>query len=523
MTAGLVRADRQGLATRHAMEVTSYVKRQVPDSASAARQRAAATANGLLTRTRTRVVATIGPASDGAVMLRAMVAAGMDSARIPMAHGTIEDALARIRLIREVAPQLMIFADLPGPKIRSAPFPEGGVVLMAGDEVLLVPGSATSASSAKVIGVSHDELVADLQEDDTIAFGDGGVNLVVVRRGPEGVVAKVSSGGKLQGRPGVTVPASRVSMPSPTPEDFERLAAVTAEGVDGVAVSFVRSAEDILAVRNASLDKKLMLIAKIETAEGVSQLDQILEVTDAVMVARGDLGVRLPLEDVPHIQKQVIRACIAYGRPVITATQMLESMVLAPVPTRAEVADVANAVFDGTSAVMLSGETAVGVDPVNAVATMARVARRAEVEFDYYGWGSSLEAQVITGGASSPKAIEAAVTSAAWHAANQQGAAAIIACTRTGSTARAIARFRPSMPVLAATPSAATARQLALSWGVVPLRVAESTSTDEIVWFAVEAAVSAGWTKPGEVVVVLAGSPIDPQPVTDTMRLVRVR
>jgi pyruvate kinase len=266
-----------------------------------------------------------------------------------------------------------------------------------------------------------------------------------------------------------------------------------------------------------------MLVAKIETPEAVADLDAIVEVADAVMVARGDLGVRLPLEEVPHIQKQIIRSGVRYGRPVITATQMLESMVSAFTPTRAEVTDVANAVLDGTSAVMLSAETAVGVDPVGVVTTMSRIARRAEREFDHLSWGTHLDPQKVSGNAFSSARITAATTAAAWRAAIDEDAAAIIACTRSGTTARAISRFRPPMPIIAVTPSPRTASQLTLSWGVETLVIDEVTTTDEIVWFAVQAAVRAGFAHPGDVVIVLAGSPIEPEPATDTLRLVRVR
>jgi pyruvate kinase len=233
--------------------------------------------------------------------------------------------------------------------------------------------------------------------------------------------------------------------------------------------------------------------------------------------------VRLPIEDVPHIQKRIIRTGVRYGRPVITATQMLESMLTAASPTRAEVADIANAVLDGTSALMLSGETAIGAHPVGVVATMARIASRAEREFDYRGWGADLAPQEVSGGPGSPAALTAATTAAAWRATRDQQVALIIACTRSGATARAISRFRPDVPIIAATPSAETARQLSLSWGVTALTVGESRSTDDIVWFAVQAVVRAGYASPGDVAVVLAGSPTEPEPATDTLRLVRIR
>jgi pyruvate kinase len=267
-----------------------------------------------------------------------------------------------------------------------------------------------------------------------------------------------------------------------------------------------------------------MLVAKIETPSAVDDLDAIVQTADGVMVARGDLGVRLPLEDVPHIQKRIIRTGVSWGRPVITATQMLESMVHAPTPTRAEVSDVANAVLDGSSALMLSAETAVGRDPVAAVTAMSRIADRAEEEFDYYSWGRGLGRQ-MTGAASeapAPLRIVSAITAAAWQAAVDSEATAIICATRTGTTARSISRFRPTAPLLAVTPSVRTARQLSVAWGVRSVVDQERVTTDDIVWFAVKAAVDAGTCRSGDIVVVLAGSPEEPEPATDVLRLVRV-
>jgi pyruvate kinase len=472
---------------------------------------------------RTKIVATVGPASDAPETLLAMAAAGMDVARVPMAHGSLADAIDRVRRIRDTVPAVGIMADLPGPKIRTAAFPEGGVRLVTGSLVTLTAAGEGATSSATRIAVCHPDLVAGLEPGDTVALGDGGVMLAVERVDGAGVEAVVHSGGSVQGSPGVTAPTGRIPLATPTPEDLERLAALVAERVEMVAVSFVRSAADILAVRRAAGADCPMLVAKIETPEGVAALDGIVEVADAVMVARGDLGVRIALEDVPHIQKRIIRSGVRYGRPVITATQMLESMVYAPVPTRAEVADVANAVLDGTSALMLSAETAIGHDPVAVVATMARIARRAEEDFDYLGWGSGLAPQSVVGDAFSSARLTAATTAAGWRAALEEDAACIVACTNNGHTARAISRFRPAQPIIACTPSKRTARQLRLSWGVRTITLRESSSTDEIVWFAVQAVVQAGYASAGDVVVVLAGSPTEPEPATDTMRLVRVR
>ncbi len=471
---------------------------------------------------RTKIVATVGPASSTVEILSAMAAEGMDVARVPLAHGSIEDAARLVRTIRSAAPDVAVMADLPGPKIRAARFPGDGVDLRAGSSVRLDPAGEGASSDAARIGVCHPDVVAGLRPGDRVALGDGGVVLVVEQATTGSASAIVRSGGHLQGRPGLTVPSGRVDLKTPTADDLERLAVMLDEGVDAVAVSFVRSAADMDTVRAAAGPSAPMLVAKIETPEAVQDLDAIVAGSDAVMVARGDLGVRMALEDVPHIQKDIIRSGVHYGRPVITATQMLESMISSPVPTRAEVADVANAVLDGTSAVMLSGETAIGSDPVEVVRTMARIARRAEQDFDYLGWGRSLAPQQVSAGPVSVARLTAATTAAGWRAAVDQGAACVIACTRSGTTARSISRFRPPMPLIACTPSERTARQLKLSWGVRTLTVGEASSSDEIVWFAVQAVVGAGYAVPGDVVVVLAGSPIEPEPATDTMRLVRI-
>lgn len=445
----------------------------------------------------------------------------MDVARLPLAHGSIDDAVARLRRVRHAAPDVGILVDLPGPKIRTTPFPEGGVVLVTGTEVVLRPHGLAASSDAVTIGVSVPELVESLNEGDRIALGDGGVSLIAERRDGPSMTARVVAGGKVQGRPGVTAPASRLPLKTPTPEDLERLEILLEEGIESVAVSFVRTADDLEVVR-ALVGPSVQVCAKMETPEALDDIDNILQMADTIMVARGDLGVRVDLEDVPHIQKRLIRSSVAWGRPVITATQMLESMVNSPVPTRAEVTDVANAVFDGTSAVMLSGESAIGIDPVNAVATMARIARRADREFDSYQWGRNLPAQNFASQGPAGARITAAIGAAAWRASVDEQAAVIVACTNTGATARAIARFRPAAPIVAATPMPETARQLTSSWGVDTVLVPEAKTTDEAVSFGVQAVRAAGYVKPGDVVVVLAGSLTDPEPVTDTLRLVRI-
>jgi len=457
-----------------------------------------------------------------------MIRAGLDMVRLSLSHGPLAETLGRVCRVREAADAegriVGVLADLPGPKIRAAPFPEGGIFLAEGARLALAPAGSDDASSEHRIAVDHPALFDDLRIGDAVVLGDGAIRLVVDEVGSDGATAVVQTGGWAQGRPGVSPPPGRTRLSSPTEEDVSLLASLSGE-VDAVAVSFVQAAADVDRARQAITAGNPMVLAKIETQEAVDAIDEIIAASDGVMVARGDLGIRCALEDVPHIQKQIIRTGVAYGRPVITATQMLESMVRAPTPTRAEVSDVANAVFDGTSAVMLSGETAIGHDPVAAVRTMARIALRAERDFDYQGWGRSLGRQLTdeAGETSGHDRITAAVSAAAWRAALDAEVSAIIACTNSGWTPRAISRFRPTMPIVAATPSVGTARQLSVAWGITPMLTDRHGTTDEIVWFAVEAAVRAEVVRTGDVVAVLVGSPSDVDPATDTLRLVRVR
>ncbi len=476
---------------------------------------------------RTKIVATVGPASQSPAVLRRMVAAGMNMARLSLAHGPAAETIERIGAVRQAADDagatVGVLADLPGPKIRTASFVEE-VYVGEDDRLELVSAARGAISDGRRIAVDHPELIEHLQPGDRVAMGDGGVNLVVEAVDHDRATVRVTAGGHLMGRPGVMLPTARFPMESPTAEDLQLLTAVCEAGVDAVAISFVRSAADVERVRAAAGADAPMLVAKIETQEAVDALEEIIAVADGVMVARGDLGIRCALEDVPHYQKRIIQTGVAYGRPVITATQMLESMVRAPSPTRAEVSDVANAVLDGTSALMLSGETAIGHDPAGAVATMARIATRAEREFDYMAWGRERGVQQVAEARGAPAAVRitAAISAAAWRAANDAGAAAIIACTSSGATARAISRFRPVVPLLGATPSPRTARQLAVAWGVTPVLIDRQGTTDDIVWFSIKAAVDAGVVKTDDLVAVLVGSKVGDQATTDVLRLIRI-
>lgn len=474
---------------------------------------------------RTKIVATLGPASDHPQVLDAMLTAGVDVVRLNLSHGQPAEHIARLRAVREAAVRtgsvVAVLADLPGPKVRAAPFPGDGVELVAGSTVTMVTDADTSSASA--IGVDYATLLSDLHGGDRVVIGDGAITLRVERVGSLGVECQVRSGGHTQGRPGVHLPSERLRIQAPTPEDLVLAAAMAAEGADFLAVSFVRGADDLRKVREAIAPLATRLVAKIETLSAIEHLDEIIAASDAVMVARGDLGIECPLEDVPHMQKRIVRACVEAGVPVITATQMMESMISAPSPTRAEVSDIANAVFDGSDALMLSGETAIGSDPVNVVTTMARVAERAEREADYAQWADYVGRRQRTGIADEPERITMAITHAAGLAATDAGAGAILCCTRSGRTALAMARFRPAARLIGLSPDPATVRALALTWGVKSLQVETYTTTDELVWFAIESALRSGLISSGETVLVLAGAPDRPSGAsTDVLRIVRV-
>lgn len=472
---------------------------------------------------RTKIVATIGPASESAPVLRKMIEAGMDVARLGLAHGSIDEALEKYHRIREVAADvgrpIGIMVDLPGPKVRLGAF-AGATHLSTGSMITLAPGR--EVSDAEVLGVDYPQLVEDLHPGDCLAIGDGSVTLQVESVGATTITALVSHGGSVQGRPGLHVPSERLGIASPTPEDLTMLDAFVEVGVDMVALSFVRSGHDIRRVGTEPHPRGPLLIAKIETRAAVDNLTGIIEASGAIMVARGDLGSELGIEELPHVQKRIIRDCIALGKPVITATQMFESMVTSPTPTRAEVSDVANAVFDGTSAVMLSAESAIGHDPVATVSAMSRVADRADQEFDYTAWARRIRLLRSEAVGAGEARLTDAMSAAAWRAATEMGVAAIICISESGFTVRSIARFRPQMPIIAFSPQQRTVNQLSLSWGatalLAPHRVDDLTRMDELVTLARDQ----GLVRTGEVVAVLAGAGGPGVHATDVLRMMHV-
>ena len=457
---------------------------------------------------RTKIVATIGPTSADDATLKAMIEAGMDVARINLSHCTIDEAIERFLGIRQISEDMGqrvgVLVDLPGPKVRAASFGEGSVEVTAGAAIELRVGNTGSDTS--VVEVDYEDLLTDLQVGDRITVGDGTVLMEVSDKSSDKLLATVTHGGRLSGRPGIHIPSDRLRVSTPTPADFRALDTFVELGVDMVAVSFVRSAHDIRRVGTEPHPRGPLVIAKIETRAAVDNLSGIIECAGAIMVARGDLGNECSLEELPHLQKRIIQQCIAGGRPVITATQMLESMINNPSPTRAETSDVANAVFDGSSAVMLSGETAIGQDPANVVRTMSRITGLADEKFDYELWAERLAELRMTDTATGAASVTDAMTMAASRATSELGIKTILAISGTGFTVRSMARFRPQAQILGLSHNRATVQQLTLSWGTVPVLVEDKGSNDGMVTQAVRVARDAGHIRSGELVAVLAGS-----------------
>jgi pyruvate kinase len=452
---------------------------------------------------RTKVVATLGPASSDPGVLGAMVDAGLDVVRLNFSHGERAEHLARVELVRKVAAArgrcLAVLADLQGPKIRVGLVPGEGIRLEPGDECVLAAG--VERAPPPKIPVLYDLLATDVRPGDRILLDDGAIELRVRAVSGNEVRCEVLDGGVVRSRKGVNLPGVAVSAPSLTAKDRTDLAIALEAEVDYLALSFVRRAEDVLDAKQAIAERGggVPVVAKLERPEAIAHLDDILDATDAVMIARGDLGVELAVEKVPPLQKEIIARANSLGVPVITATQMLESMISHPRPTRAEASDVANAIFDGTDAVMLSGETAVGSYPVEAMRVMCRIAREAEAT------PHLLHPPPPPGGGLD---VAATVCRAAVQAATDLGARAVVAFTESGATARYVSRFRPRMPIVGLTPHERTRRRMALFWGVEAPPVLERVGN-------IDAMIAEGdrclrdnhIAQPGELVVAVAGTP----------------
>ncbi|HOJ52315.1 MAG TPA: pyruvate kinase [Syntrophales bacterium] len=462
---------------------------------------------------KTKIICTLGPASETADVIEELIKGGMDVARLNFSHGTHADHGEKIRTVRNLSEKIgkpvAVLQDLAGPKLRIGEVPEAGIELFPGDRFVLT--TEEKVGSGEGVSVSYDRLVEDVRLGDRILLADGLLELTVVDKKPKEVICRVITGGVLTSHKGINLPTGTVSMPVLTEKDRLDLAFGLEEDVDFVAVSFVRSPADVKEIKDfiAARGKEVPVIAKIEKHEALEHLEEIIDISDGVMVARGDLGVEIPLEDVPLVQKRIIAAANARGKIVITATQMLRSMVNSPRPTRAEATDVANAVIDGTDAVMLSEETASGAYPIEAVQFMDRICRAAEegLTYDYY--------QKMT----PARDVSQSVAHAACVLADHLKAKVILAYTYSGATARYISRFRPRQPIIALSPEKKTVTRLALTWGCYPQLAMSPRDTDDLIEKAAHSVLASRKLSPGDVIVLTLGHPIWKSGTTNTLQV----
>jgi pyruvate kinase len=465
---------------------------------------------------KTKIVATLGPATDPPGLLGQLLAGGVDVFRLNASHGTQEEHRARIAAVRQAAQEARVHAgillDLQGPKIRLGRFIGGGCTLQAGSTFTITTEPADG--TCERASTSYANFARDVQAGDRILLNDGALELRALESDGIAVRTEVVRGGPIGDHKGINLPGVRVSIPSLTEKDLADLSFGLAAGVDMVALSFVRTAADVEHLRGRLGGRPVPIVAKIEKPEAWDNIEPILGVADGVMVARGDLGIETALERVPRIQKSIIRRARRSGRFVITATQMLESMIENPMPTRAEVSDVANAIYDGTDAVMLSAETAVGQYPVEAVRFMSRIAAETEDSMRRKGYQDPPHA---------PQPANAEILAdAAYHAARDSQAAAIVVFTSTGSSARLVSRYRPPVEVYAMTPHDTTARQLSVNYGVTPILAPDVSSTDEMLAQMNRTMVDRGYLRQGQLVVFVAGQPVGRPGTTNLMKLHRV-
>ncbi len=465
---------------------------------------------------KAKIVCTIGPASESVETLKRLIQAGMNVARLNFSHGSHEEHAARIANIRRAAADtgkhVAILLDTKGPEIRTGTLAAESVELIEGNTIVLTTKEV--AGTAERVSITYPDLPRDVRVGGTILIDDGLIGLSVERIEGSEIICRIKNGGTLKSKKGVNVPGVKINLPGITEKDAQDIEFGIRQNVDFIAASFVRKASDILEIREilerhrASID----IIAKIENQEGVDNVDEILAVADGLMVARGDLGVEIPVEEVPLVQKRLIDKCNERGKPVITATQMLDSMQRNPRPTRAEASDVANAIFDGTDAIMLSGETAAGKYPVESVETMNRIAMRAEQELNYR---EILNTQSLRHQMTITDAIGQAVA----NAALDLDAAAIITATESGHTARMVAKYRPKAPIIAVTPHEKVMRRLALVNGVYPVLAEAAETTDEMLETSVRASLDFGLVRHGDLVIITAGVPVRETGTTNLMKI----
>ena len=465
---------------------------------------------------KTKIVCTMGPNLFEKHLIAPLMKAGMNVARFNFSHGTYEthqhyyDEVCRIR--DELGLPVATMLDTKGPEIRVRSFKNGRVTLQNGQLFTLTTDEVEGDEER--VSITYKELPQDIAVGTSILIDDGLIGMQVERIDGADIVCRVLNGGVVSNNKGVNIPNAHLSMPFISEKDHQDILFAIKNGYDFIAASFTRCADDIMQIRHILQENNchtINIIAKIENMEGVQNIDEILRVVDGVMVARGDLGVEVPLEDVPSLQKKLIQRGIAAGKPVITATQMLDSMIKNPRPTRAEATDVANAIYDGTSAIMLSGESAVGAYPVEAVETMVRIALRAEADMDYI--------RRFSRDTSASTDVTNAISHATVTSAHDLNASAIITVTKSGSTARILSRYRPACVIVGCTTEKHVWRQLALSWGTVPLMIAEESNTDDLFEHAVDAAVQNGLVHDGELVVLTAGVPLGISGTTNLMKV----
>lgn len=474
---------------------------------------------------RTKIIATIGPASADRETVGALIAAGIDVARLNFSHGTHDDHRRVIENIRAEAKRqerpVTLLQDLQGPKIRVGAMRDGGILLRTGQRLVLTPESLEESTTDRVY-VSYDTLADDVDAGGQILIDDGLLELKILETQGRDVVTEVVVGGPLRSRKGVNLPNIRTSTPSLTEKDLADLAFGLSMDVDLIALSFVRDATDVvdLKKRIKEAGKNIPVIAKIEKPEAVDCIDKILAVADGIMVARGDLGIEMPMSRVPGAQKTIIRKCRVAAKPVITATQMLESMIENVLPTRAEASDVANAVLDGSDAVMLSGETAVGKHPVRVVEAMGKIVEAAEQHWRQSGPGSTL-AELEPSIKEGPEITEA-VSYTACQLAEEVGAVAITCLTNSGATARAIARHRPRMPVYAFTDSPRIVGQLGVLWGTKAFSIPFQHDTDVGVSLVHQVLLQSGRVAFGDLIVITAGMPLPQKGHTNMIHVSRI-
>ncbi len=465
---------------------------------------------------KTKIVATIGPASRQLDTLKKMIAAGMNVARLNFSHGDHKTHAENIDLIRQASEDtgvpVAILLDSKGPEIRIRTFAGGQAKLEEGAKFVLTTREVTGNDS--MVSVNHSGFPGDVKKGCCVLIDDGMIELKVEEITETDVICQVVNGGTLSDRKSINIPGCKVSMPSLSQEDRDDIVFGIEKEVDFVAASFVRMPEDILAIRRLLEEHgaDTPIIAKIENQQGLDNLDAVLRVSDGLMVARGDLGVEIPPEEVPLAQKHMITRCNQLGKPVITATQMLDSMIRNPRPTRAEASDVANAIFDGTDAIMLSGETAAGRYPVEAVDTMSRMALRTEQALD-------CEQMLARHSETQHNTVTDSISLASRQTARRLGAAAILTSTQSGHTARMVSKYRPVAPVVAITPGIKIVRRLLLSWGVVPLQGRQTENTDQMIYEAISTTLKEGIIAKGDLVVITAGVPVGVPGTTNLLKV----